>query len=139
MTQLDYGVFVIISNRKKFHKDKTTWFNEKPSVVKIEDKKVHLYKDTLSFDNENRKPILDYSSTGTTNHWQDTTKVFEIKNGYAKSRLNDQAIETEIHLENGIKYFILQGYEINLKEEGNMFSFATQRQLMQFTRRYLNK
>lgn len=139
MTQLDYGVFVIISNRKKFHKDKTTWFNEKPSVVKIEDKKVHLYKDTLSFDNENRKPILDYSSTGTTNHWQDTTKVFGIKNGYAKSRLNDQAIETEIHLDNGIKYFILQGYEINLKEEGNMFSFTTQRQLMQFTRRYLNK
>lgn len=139
MAKLDYGVFIIVSNRKKFNKDKATWFSHSPIIIKIEDKEVYLYKNTLSFDNENRKPILKYSSTKSIKRWQDTTKVFGIKNGYAKSRFKDQAIETEIHLENGIKYFILQGYGINLEGKGNTFSVSTQKRLMQFTRRYLNK
>ncbi|AXY84077.1 hypothetical protein Terranova_197 [Staphylococcus phage Terranova] len=132
MASLDYGVLVI----KKENNDKCAWFSsQNPIPIEIENRKAYLYKNTLSFDNKNHYPILEYKFEETPKRWQDTTRIFSIKNGYAKSRFKDQAIETEIHLGNGIKYFILQGYDIHLKK---WYKHSTKVNIKKFVRRYVN-
>lgn len=148
MAALDFGV-IVISNKNG--EKNYSGGEAKKVTIPIKDGldialyKNHIYyKDTYSNDDQ-YSDMLIFSEFMNNSYgfpylkWFDTTDVFKIEHGYAKSRnvKGTGMIETEIYLSDRKERFhILQGYDVSLSS----FWYESNRQrIKKFMKRYYGK
>lgn len=148
MAALDFGV-IVISN-KNGEKNYSGGEAEEVTIPIKNGLDVTLYKKHIYYKDAHSNDD-QYSDMVIFNHfmensygrpylkWFDTTDIFKIERGYAKSRniKGTGMIETEIYLsDRNERFHILQGYDVSLTS----FWYKTNRQrIKKFMKRYYGK